>query len=386
MDEIEKRKQAIVMYLSNHKPNEICHSLQKSRPWFYKWLKRYQNDPTGQWYFDYSSVPNKITTSYTKEQEELVIQIRERLEKTPYTQIGAISIQWEMQKLNIKPLPVWTIDRIIKRNHLTRIKVKSIKRKNEYPDYSKFFTQELDLVGPRYLKQSGKYYFCNIIDTDTHCAHINILENKKTEGIVSSVVRFWKQFGIPDFLQMDNELSFRGSNKYPHSFGLLIRFVLSQGVTPVFIPQAEPWRNGIIEKFNDTFDKKFFRTQTFSSHKHLVEQTEAFEHFHNQNYRYSSNSNKTPIQVYLQNKTNFLLNEKYEIPDFISLETGKIVLIRFIRSNRQLNIFGETFLINPDLVYSYVEAVISIERHTLKIYSDNKLVQEFAYPIPVDWM
>ncbi len=387
MDEIERRKQAIVMYLSNQKPVEICRSLQKSRPWFYKWLKRYQQDPKGEWYLDHSSTPNKLTKSYTKEQEALVIQIRKKLEKTPYAQIGAISIQWEMQKLNIPPLPIWTIDRIIKRNGLNRVKEKHTKKKNEYPDYSKAYTHELDLVGPRYLKQSGKYYFCNIIDTSTHCAHINILKNKKTEGILNSVIRFWKQFGIPDFLQMDNELSYRGSNRHPHSFGLLIRFALSQGVIPVFIPQAEPWRNGIIEKFNDTFDKKFFRTQTFSNYEQLVEQAEKFEHFHNHNYRYSSNGNRTPLQVYLQDKMNgFLLDKFYEIPNFMPLERGEIIVIRFIRSNRQLNIFGEIFMLNPELVYSYVEAKISIETQALKIYSDNKLVQEFLYPIPVYWM
>ena len=35
MDEIERRKQAIAMYLSNQKTVEICRKLQKSRPWFY---------------------------------------------------------------------------------------------------------------------------------------------------------------------------------------------------------------------------------------------------------------------------------------------------------------------------------------------------------------
>ncbi len=101
------------------------------------------------------------------------------------------------------------------------------------------------------------------MDTNTFCIHKNAIPNKAADSIISAILRFWKYFGIPDYLQMENELSFRGSNRYPHSFGQLIRLALSQGVTPVFIPQAEPLRNGIIEKFNDTFDKKFFRTFLF---------------------------------------------------------------------------------------------------------------------------
>ena len=386
MEEINRRKQAISMYLSNHTPSEICRSLQRSRPWFYKWLARYQQDPKGQWYIDHPSVPNNVLKSYTKEQEAIVIQIRKRLEDTLYAQIGAISIQWEMEKLNIPPLPIWTIDRIIKRNGLKKEKTHFPKRKNEYPDYSTAHTHQLDFVGPRYLKKSGKYYFCNIINTNDHCLNINVNKNKKAEFVTSSIIRFWKQFGIPDYLQLDNELSFRGSNRYSHHFGLLIRFVLSLDVRLVFIPQAEPWRNGIIEKFNDTFDKKFFRTQEFENCAQLVEQTKKFEHFHNNNYRYSSQSNRTPIMVHSQEKFIQYLDDNYELPEYIPLEKGEIIVIRFIRSNRQLNIFGETFLLNPELIYNYVEAKICIESQSLKIYLDNTLVQEFPYYVPVDWM
>ncbi len=45
MDDIETRKQAIIMYISNQKPTDICRTLNQSRPWFYKWRKRYRQDP-----------------------------------------------------------------------------------------------------------------------------------------------------------------------------------------------------------------------------------------------------------------------------------------------------------------------------------------------------
>jgi hypothetical protein len=49
---------------------------------------------------------------------------------------------------------------------------------------------------------------------------------------------------MPDYLQMDNELSFRGSNRYPRSFGPLIRLSLSENITPIFIPPGEPGAMG----------------------------------------------------------------------------------------------------------------------------------------------
>jgi len=121
----------------------------------------------------------------------------------------------------------------------------------------------MDFVGPRYIKGFGRIYSLNIIDTETHFVHINAISGKSVKYVIPSVVRFWKQYGFPDYLQMDNELSFRGSNKYPRSFGKLIRFALSQGVGVIFIPVSEPWRNGIIEQFNDKFDKYFYRKNVF---------------------------------------------------------------------------------------------------------------------------
>jgi len=65
-----------------------------------------------------------------------------------------------------------------------------------------------------------------------------------------------------------------------------------------------------------------------------------------------------------------------EIPD------GEVVLIRYIRSNRQLDIFGERFTVSKDLVYSYVKAVIVTSIHRLQIYLSDDLVEVFGYQLP----
>jgi len=106
--------------------------------------------------------------------------------------------------------------------------------------------------------------------------------------ITQALIRSWQTHGIPAYLQLDNKLPMRGSNRYPHSFGLVIRLCLSLGIQPIFIPLKEPWRNGIIERFQNVFDKMFFRTQYFESFSYLMQQARGFETFHNQNHRYST--------------------------------------------------------------------------------------------------
>jgi hypothetical protein len=67
------------------------------------------------------------------------------------------------------------------------------------------------------------------------------------------------------------------------------------------------------------------------------------------------------------------------LPQLDYVPDGEIVLIRFIRSNRKLDIFGEKFEVLKDLVYSYVKAVILTKTHTLQVYLNDELAQTFEY-------
>lgn len=190
--------------------------------------------------------------------------------------------------------------------------------------------------------------------------------------------------GLPDFLLLDNELSFRGSNKYPRSPGLVIKLCLYFGVQPVFIPVGEPWRNGVIEKFNDTYNRKFFRRQWFNSYSQLKRQSKNFQRFHNKHHRYSCLKGKTPLEVIEHSAfepqrigPNTKLSEIGQVPD------GNIVLIRFIRSDRMLDIFGEKFIVPEALIYSYVKAVIVTDIQMLQIYLGEELVLSFDYKLQI---
>ena len=58
------------------------------------------------------------------------------------------------------------------------------------------------------------------------------------------------------------------------------------------------------------------------------------------------------------------------------------LLIRFIRSDRQLDIFTEKFEVPRELVYCYVKAVIDTTLQTLEIYLGEDFVTSFPYAIP----
>lgn len=66
----------------------------------------------------------------------------------------------------------------------------------------------------------------------------------------------WQRLGVPAIQQIDNEPVFYGNRARPRAFGPLIRLCRATGVEPWFIPVSEPWRNGVVERFNDWWHQR----------------------------------------------------------------------------------------------------------------------------------
>lgn len=380
-DDLILRQQAVELYLKGVPVSDIGQKLERSRQWVHKWITRYRSDGGDGWYLSRSTAPKQARKRIPQKEEELVINVRKALADRRYSQTGALSIMYEIEHMGLKPPSIPTINRILKRNNL--ITASSVKQKKgiEYPNY---FTlvQQMDLVGPRYLTGGSRFYFQNIIDIENHHVGIYPIKDKSSQTIAQCLAHFWTVYGMPDYLQMDNELSFRGSNRYPRSFGIVIRLALSQGVTPIFIPPSEPWRNGVIEKFNSNLAKYFFSVQMFASYADLKEKTPGFSDFHNHNHRYSSQGGKTPNQIRS-------ISEKYKLghinlDDPIPLVDGSVIFIRFIRSDRKLTILRTIFPVKKELIYTYVIAEIVIEKHVLLVKQDSYIHHVFPFVMPVD--
>lgn len=389
MEREQLRKEAIKRYLSKEPITNICRELGVSRKWFYKWLSRYLTGATN-WFQDESKEPKHISNKLDKAMENLILSIRNELENTKYAQIGASAIAWQIQKLGQTPPPFWTINRVLKRNGCIKPQPNHKEKKSDtaYSYFTESFypgnIHQVDLVGPRYIKGDGRFYALNTIDIFTHAAHCVSIRSKDDDAIVSALLDTWKSLGIPEYLQFDNELSFRGSNRYPHSLGKVLKLCLFMNIQPIFIPPGEPWRNGVVEHFNDTFDKKFFKTDIFRSYPHLITDLKQFLHFHNTKHIYSANSGKTPQQI-LQTESiqPDKLSSDYRLPQKLNIsDENYIHLIRFIRSDLKLNIWSELFPMPKELMYQYVRATIYTEFHQLNVFLEDQLVAQFEYKLP----
>jgi len=298
----QERIWAVQRFFAGEKPQSICASLGHARSWLYKWIERFvSDDPL--WYQGKSRQPLHNAQRTPAEIEEIIKMVRLSL----YNQglfCGAQAIRWEMQELGIQPSPsLRTINRILRRHDLTNRRTGRYQPKGKsYPVLPADLpnqTHQADLVGPCYLKGKGpiRFYSLNAVDITTGRCALQPAFSCSGQNVIDGFWAIWKRMGIPKHIQVDNEMSFFGSPTHPRGMGPLIRLCLHHHIEPWFIPPAEPWRNGVVEKFNDHYEQKFLNKVTIHSQAELLHASLNFEYKHNSRYRYSKLGGKTPLQT-----------------------------------------------------------------------------------------
>ncbi|MCK4535560.1 MAG: DDE-type integrase/transposase/recombinase [Desulfuromonadales bacterium] len=377
---------AVQRFKAGETPESICTSLGKSRFWLYKWVKRF-NEGDAAWFEDRSRRPLVTPNRTAAEIEEIVKMVRLNL----YNQdlfCGAQAILWEMEDLGVEPLPsVRTINRILARNHLTHRKTGRYEPKGTaYPALPSVLpnqTHQADFVGPCYLKGPIRFYSLNIVDTATVRCALSPSLSMVSQTVLDGFWATWKRIGIPERIQIDNALSFFGSRRHPRGMGPLIRLCLHNDVEPWFIPMAEPWRNGMVENFNERYQQRFLGKVVMASVEDLHAGSLAFEQRHNSRYRYSKLKGKTPLKALAASKAKLRFPEEEKPPKhpLAKPEVGKYHLVRLIRSDLKLDVFGERFSVPPKTMLEYVVATIDVKEQKLKLFLDKIQVDEFDYKL-----
>jgi len=381
---LKSKERARILAVERHSlgesPKSIYTSLGYSKDWFFKWLKRYKTNGN-EWFKEHSKEPLTSPNKTPGDIEKVICLTRNNLQNQSLF-YGPQAIRWQMEDDGISPLPSEsTIKRILKRHGLVSKDNGPYKPKGKkYPEVTAKRVndvQQFDFVGPCYLQGPVRFYSLHAMDlASKRCA----VEPKSHRRDVHLMIwDIWKRLGIPRFAQFDNALEFFGSRRYPRNMGQVIRLCLGYGVQPVFIPVREPWRNGVIEKFNDYWDKMFYSKITMTDEQQLREKSFDFENRHNGTWRYSALGGKTPLKALADSPVQLKFPTGNPVKRIARPRKGKYHVIRFIRSNLTLDMFGEKFAMPGEVKYEYVKATVDVKKESLQVYRDCVQVAEFAY-------
>ncbi len=380
----DERREAVARVHAGEPISAIAASLGRSRRWVYTWLARAAvAEPA--WAQDRSHCAAHQPRATSAELQMAVRLVRLEL----YNQgllCGAQNIRWHLEELGVTLLPsVRTINRILAREGLTHRRTgRYVPKGKVYPKLPAVMANQvhqLDYLGPCYLRGPVRFWSLNTVDVATARCATEPVQSRAGQATAAALWATWHRLGLPEHVQADNEMVFYGSPAHPRGMGLLIRLCLGQGIEPWFIPLGEPWHNGVVEKFNDHYRSKFLAQVEVPDSPALRPASLAFEEKHNSRYRYTKLGGQTPLTA-LQRDGRPLRFPAQEAPPCIPLpkpEAGRYHLVRFIRSDRRLDIFGEHFPLPPEAEYEYVVATVDVERQHLSVNLGADPVAQFPY-------
>ena len=367
------RREAVARVLGGEPAAKVAADLGRTDRWVRKWVGRY--DPADEaWAKDRSRTPLRSPTKTPEGTEQLVLKIRERLIADPWAQVGSTAIAWEMTKLGFaQPPEPWTIERILRRHDVAKRRARRtyVPKGTPYPAGPVLVrpgaVHQIDPVGPRHLEGGVPFHVLNAVDMGRHRCGIEVLASKDERDVATGLLWLWSRMGIPSVAQFDNGATIAGHHRH---LALPVRLALHLGVRVRFIPFGEPWRNGVVEHFNDVFDKRFFRTERFRDLVHLARRAAEFEAFHNAHHRYSALHGATPDEH--ERRTGFvprLADPTMPLPIELP-RRGVVDFVRLVRSDRVVRILGAKITVSESFVHRYLTARLHLRTRTLVIDCD----------------
>lgn len=381
---ILERQRAIARYRNGESATSICASLGRSREWLYKWLKRYQASGEG-WAEEQSRRPQRSPARIDVAVEAAILATRRMVRRELFH--GAQAIAWELAETHVVAPSVRTISRVLERHGLiTRGRGPYVAKGTAYPGLRAEHpghVHQSDFVGPCFLRGPVRFYSLHSVDLATGRCGVQQVANRSSQPTLDAFWAIWSRLGIPEHQQIDNEMVFYGSRAHPRGLGPLIRLCLAMGVEPWFIPPAEPWRNGVVEKFNDRWQQ--FGPFAPDGTEHGGDRSrecrlrDTPQHaLPLQQIRWSHAQRRVGRQRRALRFPEQSMAPRHPLP---KPTQGRYHLTRFVRQDGHIDLFGERLRVPPETLYTYVRATVDVGRQRLSILLDGRVIDQHRFLI-----
>ena len=379
------REQALARYRRGESPAAICSSLGYTRAWFYKWLERAERGGAT-WSETGSRRPHTSPQRTAAAVEAAVLATRHQL-LAREAFAGAQAIAWELRDQGLTPPAVRTIGRILARHQaVARRAGPYVPRGVRYPCVPAAYAgavHQSDFVGPYPIRALGRFYSLHSVDLATGRCAVEPLWRRAAQDTLDAVWASWRRLGVPAYQQLDNEPVFYGCQLRPRGLGPVLRLCLTYGVEPWFIPTGEPWRNGVVERFNGWWQQRGPLQAPVTSPAALRDASLAFEARHNASYRYSKLAGRTPNGALAASGQRLRFPPRDTAPrhPLPRPAQGRYHVVRFIRQNGCFDLFGEAFRLPATAHHAYVRATIDVARERVTFYLDQQVLDDRVYAL-----
>jgi hypothetical protein len=369
--EYRLRRKAIRWLLKGIKSSVILKRVGRGRTWLAKWYKRFDRQGL-EGLKSQSRRPHGTPWACPPRIVRLIEQTRRRLVKRKVGLIGPRAILRELRKLRLgRHLPsLTTIKRVLRTRHLVAIADDAPPA--YFPAPRLVLSGTLDAVDwtCRYLEDGPKVYAFHTLNLRTRACYQTITNDKSSATAIAHILDTWKTLGIPHFLQLDNDAAFCGGYKAPRVFGQFVRLCLYAGVELIFLPVAEPERNGEVEQVNGLWARAFWERRRFGALWHVRRASPAFIHWYMTDYAPPYLNGRTPAQAQrAESRCRLTATAIARLPSQLPITAGRLHFIRQVSPQGTIALLNETWKVGKRWTDKYVWATVTTHCRRLDIWS-----------------
>jgi transposase len=390
------RKTAIHLLRSGKSPFEVTQELGRSLAWVYKWRSRFNAEQDWQALKDKSHAPKRRPKRLPEDVRLAIREARSELdaeaeEPGKLSYIGAYAVQARLRKKKISPLPsITSIERELRIAQMTRPRKPFEASEISYPHLQPKQPLELiqvDIV-PHYLPGGPCVSCFNAIDVVSHFPTGQPSLTKRSGDAINFLLHVWREIGIPEFTQVDNESCFSGGFTHPGVLGKVLRVALLVGTQLVFSPVYHPESNGTIERFHQDYSKNVWDKIDLPDFQAVQQHSPAFFEAYRHSEHHSALRGRCPADLHPTQLT-YPIPEDFHLPTRLPLTVGQVHFIRRVSKDskvRILNLDWEVPLAQPDQgVWGTLE--FTFQAATLRIFDaapdakERTCLAEYSFPL-----
>ena len=279
-----------------------------------------------------------------------------------------------------------TIERALQRNGLTtpRVRLAPLLPRQEYPGPQARASNDLhqvNLVGPIYLKGSGRRYYIWVgKDAFDGAVCLRLANSRRMDEVLGFLGECWKDLGRPAQAQLDNARELSGWGPSARSLSRVIRLCLRFGVEPVFIPKGEPQFNGGVENFNGWFQPRLFQRR-FARPGDLRRELARLQEAVNTQHVHPRLGGLTPAQhrrgLRLQK-----LPASFVVPTGrLPVSAGRVTFLRRVSPAGTVTVLSQSFRVGKRHRGLCLRLVLDTGRGWLTAYLNGRVLKRWPYKL-----
>lgn len=175
---------------------------------------------------------------------------------------------------------------------------------------------------------------------------------------VERLLQRWRQDGLPDYAQFDNDSIFQGTHRFADSLGRVIRLCLALEITPVFAPPREPGFQNAIEGFNALWQAKVWLRHHFSGIEHLQRLSRAYINAYRT--KTACRADAAPNRRRLPAGFHFDLHAPL---------LGRVIFLRRSDDSGHVQVLGRDFPVDPHWVRRLVRCEVDFTQQHISFYA-----------------